>query len=152
MRGPRGGDAPKNLSFGLHHGYIIRTGYQAANMAASQFGPVVTRGTAAENPIPVDRNTKRSAYKTADWTPATWNIVYNKYSDWIFWLWSFLKARKIPPKRVYSQLYVVVSYVLLCLTSYWLTDASWCITWVTEAWWELTLLSMPNGPHDEEVI
>lgn len=40
---------------------------------------------------------------------------------------------------------------MLCLASFWLADLFWWIMWVTEAWWEVTLLHMLHGPRNAKV-
>lgn len=69
----------------------------------------------------------------------TWITVHNKSFSSIFTI--------VDSSCFYSGKDLAAPYVL-CLGSSWLANAFWLIMWVTETWWEVTLLLY--WPRDAE--
>lgn len=75
----------------------------------------------------LDHNTKIKASKTADRTTVTWNAFHSKISQ----LQIIQSLSLSPSKKKYKS-----QKMLLCLSSFWLADATWCTMGVEAAWCE----------------
>lgn len=148
----------RSMGESQNHGCIIRPVYQTCKMAVRQcFSSGHTSSCSPKSIFPRDRNTKKkpknktpvkylaSSLWSKSWFGTTLYVVY------FSWSWTFNCSQNfLRPENhlTFSRLFSTASMTSCCLqslSSFWLADIFWCITWVTDAWWEVTQWTQWHG-------